>query len=1295
MAKQIKSNDFLQPNIFAPFREDAEKAVVLADKLDKGLIDVANAFERLLKSSSKSSLSGINQFIAASKELNTVTNQTISYEKEKMSVQKQIDKQRQDEIKAYERFQKEVAKRSAAEEKAHAKREAQYNKEIAAAEKLNQPYNKLSATLNRLRGEYKNLAAAGRENEKEAKDLRLQIELLDSKLKGIDASTRPFQRSVGNYEKGLGRLKFSFRDVINVAGQFGLALGGIQIAKGAIETLKNFDEGAADIAKTVGITTEQARELSRELLKIDTRTGVAELQKIAAIGGQLGITKNEIEGFTEATDKLNVALGDEFTGGAEEITTVIGGLRNVFGDIKSANVQDDLLKIGNALNTLGAEGAATSPIMADFAGRIGGIGIPLGLSTDEVLGLSATLQELNVNAERGGTAIGKVLQKMTVDTKGFAKIAGMDLKDFENLVNTDIYGAFQAVIKGTKDSGTNATELGKTLDKLGLDGAGTSEVFLKLGENMDLLETRTTSAGEALKGTDSILDEFNVKNNTLGANFDKLSKNWDAYVIGLDSATGASSALSHTIGTIANNIPLLIGWITKLTASFFLYKTAVFVVNGGMKDLFQNFFRLKKPMLDANNELVKGKGSLTGFGNALKGIGWSVAIAGAITLGSAFIDMVTGADRALSISEKLAKIEAFNDARRTEQGKKVSTELEGRRKAISLEIDLLRKQGVTASEIANARARMETSLTNKVNDEIVQGDQKIFVLRMKLRDLEQEILDNKRAGAAGSEFISRKELKRTEGEIEAIEERNETRRTFLDILNQEESATDESIKSTDEDTKSKKKNTITLRDNNDELRKRIELISNERNIRQEIRQLEEESVADDVNRFSNDELAKQRKSATETGQVNVDVLESIIEEEFELRRKAAEQQAEFDIKNLTENLKAERELAIQSIDEERDELLKQEKLTEAERVSINESFQQRKDEINAEFIEKERLVSLERIKIELELKRELNAISESEQARLNEVNDELYDLQKKYADDQNTLIRDQAEEAERIRAEAEEKEKKRIQELAEFRKKTISDAIDEIKKESEEREKLLDKRISDEQRFQDQLQAQANAGNIQAQQSIAASEAAEQKATIAKQEEAEQQKRLDDLKVFYQLIESNLEKAKADGTSPLAAIAKAIAQTGIVKGAAKVISGIPGFFKGTKGKLSDEMAPNINTGSDPDNRLVRLAGNEMVLNGGLVSKAEKAGLRTTDDILDSALMFRRMNMGEMNMGTRLLVSKKSPDKTELYLKQLVNIMDSKEEFRLDPIIVKGIAVGVASSSKNGNIEKYNKFIPRK
>ncbi|MHC1707439.1 MAG: phage tail tape measure protein [Bacteroidales bacterium] len=318
------------------------------------------------------------------------------------------------------------------------------------------------------------------------------------------------------------------------------ALGMVVVAAiaGIGYTIANFIKGAgelsdslADIQKTTGLTAREVEELNSQLGKIDTRTSRAELRQMAVVAGQLGIAKNQVFDFVASIDKLNVALGDEITGGAEEVARIMGTLRNVLTDMKTNEVDQDMLRIGNALNELGKAGFATSPVVADFANRIGGIGISLGLTSDEVLGLSATLQELNVNTERGGTAVIRILQKMTTNTGEFSRIAGMPVKDFTELVNTDLMGALMQVVEGSRRGGQSATLLAGIIKDLEVQGAGASEVFAKLGGNTEMLKEKIDLAGSSLAGTDSIMTEFNIKNSNLGATLDKLRKDFYSLIM--------------------------------------------------------------------------------------------------------------------------------------------------------------------------------------------------------------------------------------------------------------------------------------------------------------------------------------------------------------------------------------------------------------------------------------------------------------------------------------------------------------------------------------------------------------------------------------------------------------------------------------------------------------------------------------------------------------------------------------------------------------------------------------------
>jgi len=321
----------------------------------------------------------------------------------------------------------------------------------------------------------------------------------------------------------------------------GLAGGAVGIAESLFESLAGsvsnsiekfakLSDTLANMRKSTGLTTSEVAKLNGELGKIDTRTAKEELQKIVIVAGQMGIANDQILEFTKSTDKLNVALSDEFTGGAEEITQVFGSLRNVLTDIKTDNVGEDILRIGNAINVLGAEGLATGPVVADITNRIASAGQVFGVTSGQALGLAASYQEMGISSERGSTATVKLLQKISSAPEEFAKIAGLSTTKFRELVNTNITEALLLVAKGFTKSKGNAIEFAEKLGDAEISSASIAEVLSKVGQNIELVTGKMATATKALKETTSITEEFNIKNNTTAADLEKAGKVWDKWL---------------------------------------------------------------------------------------------------------------------------------------------------------------------------------------------------------------------------------------------------------------------------------------------------------------------------------------------------------------------------------------------------------------------------------------------------------------------------------------------------------------------------------------------------------------------------------------------------------------------------------------------------------------------------------------------------------------------------------------------------------------------------------------------
>jgi TP901 family phage tail tape measure protein len=397
-------------------------------------------------------------------------------------------------------------------------------------------YSKLSQAVAQLSAEERK-SQFGQSLIKNARNVKAEID-------GVEQSIGRFTGNVGNY-----------RSALNGIGQAFAALG-IGASLGEIIGINTrISDSIADVAKTAGITTAEAQKLADTLEFRDTRTSLVDQLQIAQIGGQLGIANNQLETFTESVDVLNVSLGDQF-GGVEEITRVIAGLRNVLTDFRTDDVSGDVLKLGNAINFLEAQGAATAPTIAEFVNRLAGSAVPLGVSTEKIFGLSTALAELSINPERGATAISSLLIEIARAPDVFAKSLGFSKKqteDFANLVSTDLVGALTLVSQTIAEGGDGTKNFAQTLDELGIGRQGAIEALGKLGGNVELVNTRIRESGEALQATDSVYAEFDKKNNNAAAAVAKLQNS----IVNLVASEGSQDAIEAVAKAVTGLVSIL------------------------------------------------------------------------------------------------------------------------------------------------------------------------------------------------------------------------------------------------------------------------------------------------------------------------------------------------------------------------------------------------------------------------------------------------------------------------------------------------------------------------------------------------------------------------------------------------------------------------------------------------------------------------------------------------------------------------------------------------------------------
>lgn len=348
---------------------------------------------------------------------------------------------------------------------------------------------------------------------KALQELKTRYKELTAQSKAVSYTTCEMMDKLSKYAISLTS---AFKGAANVINRF----------TGARDAFLAYDEAMTDAMKTTGLTKDEISELSEKLKGIDTKTAQNELLGLVRAGGKLGISGQEdLLGFAKAANQINVALSEDLGGDAEAAITEVGKMVDVFNLKDEFGIEKAMLKVGSAINDLGAASTANEGYIVDFSGRLAGIAPNAKISIDKVMGLAATLDSLHQQAETSSTAVGQTITKMFEKTETFAKIAGMSLKDFSDLLNNDVNEAFIRVLEGMNKGGDGGMKaITEAMGDMGLNGSRAIQVLGSLSKQTETLRQQQLIAAEAFNEGTSITNEYELKNNSLTATLEKQKK---------------------------------------------------------------------------------------------------------------------------------------------------------------------------------------------------------------------------------------------------------------------------------------------------------------------------------------------------------------------------------------------------------------------------------------------------------------------------------------------------------------------------------------------------------------------------------------------------------------------------------------------------------------------------------------------------------------------------------------------------------------------------------------------------
>lgn len=351
-----------------------------------------------------------------------------------------------------------------------------------------------------------------------------------------------------------------------------------RLASRAVNAYQRLDDKMADVQKTTDLSKEGVIELDKELQKIDTRSSREELLDMARIGGKLGIEGQEnLAGFVRVADKLKVALSEDLGGNVEETIRQVGKLVGVFDVDKELGIERGLEAVGSTINELGASSTANEAYIVDFTNRVAGVAAGADIAIPKVMGIASTMDILAQTAEVSGTTYGQVMTGMQKRTEEYARIAGMSLQEFRELLDQDQNEAFIRVMEGLgKMDSENRV---KALSTLKLEGQRATQVLGALADKTDLLREQQALANEAFEEATSLQNEFNVKNESAAAIMEKRRKVMDQAMTDMgeklfplwSDAIGLSGHLLQALSSILGVGSRYIWTIVSLTATIVAY----------------------------------------------------------------------------------------------------------------------------------------------------------------------------------------------------------------------------------------------------------------------------------------------------------------------------------------------------------------------------------------------------------------------------------------------------------------------------------------------------------------------------------------------------------------------------------------------------------------------------------------------------------------------------------------------------------------------------------------------------
>lgn len=414
------------------------------------------------------------------------------------------------------------------------------------------------ANINELRQAYKQL-------EEELNFINTKSETFANRQKELKNLKKVIDDATGAANKQSGAWHTALKNLTAYVGMFAVFN---QVKTYFVDLFRlnmKFADQLTDIRKVALSTTDEIANLSRELSKIDTRTSLEELNRIAYAGAKLGVQTQggtmALAGFVRAADQVNVALKEDL---GEEALTSLAKITEVMGLVDKYGVEKAMLKTGSAIFRLAATSTASSDKIVDFSNRMLALGEQAALTTPDILALGSAVDSMALEPEVAATAFGKLVTELRKGTSPIEKSLGIATGSLKKMIESG--RGMDAILTIFRKMGEtkNVFALDGLFKDLGSDGARLVKTMVTMAAKNGMLTKAVEESNKAFNDGTAVTVEYNMQQETAMAYMERANNLWEKQFVSSSAAAGPVHDIAKAWFELTQELTSSLGFMTEV-----------------------------------------------------------------------------------------------------------------------------------------------------------------------------------------------------------------------------------------------------------------------------------------------------------------------------------------------------------------------------------------------------------------------------------------------------------------------------------------------------------------------------------------------------------------------------------------------------------------------------------------------------------------------------------------------------------------------------------------------------------